>query len=43
MSLQYFETLREIGAGESTKYVLPLELTNLLKPFTNKIQDNLQK
>ena len=43
MSLQYFETLRDIGQGESTKYVIPLELTNLLKPFTKNLPDNLQK
>ena len=43
MSLQYFETLRDIGAGESTKYVIPLELTNLLKPFTKNLPENLQK
>ena len=38
MSLQYFETLKSIGQGESTKYIFPLEFTNLLKPFidTNK-------
>ena len=43
MSLQYFETLRDIGQGESTKYVIPLELTNLLKPFTKNLPENLQK
>ena len=38
MSLQYFETLKSIGQGESTKYIFPMEFTNLLKPFidTNK-------
>jgi len=30
MSLQYIEALKEIGDGESTKYVLPLELTKML-------------
>lgn len=33
MSLQYFETLKEVGASPSTKFVLPMELTNLLTPF----------
>jgi len=34
MSLQYFETLKALGAGPATKFVLPLEFTNLLRPFT---------
>ena len=31
MSLQYFETLKEIGNGASTKFIFPMEFTNLLK------------
>lgn len=30
MSLQYLETLKFLGAGPATKFVLPLELTSLL-------------
>lgn len=30
MSLQYLEALKELGASESTKFVLPLELINLV-------------
>lgn len=30
MSLQYLEALKELGASESTKFVLPIELVNLL-------------
>jgi regulator of protease activity HflC (stomatin/prohibitin superfamily) len=33
LSLQYFETLKELGSGASTKFILPMEFTNLLKPF----------
>ena len=33
MSLQYFETLKSIGQGDSTKYIFPMEFTSLLKPF----------
>jgi len=43
MSLQYFDTLKSIGQGESTKYIFPMEFTNLLKPFldsNNKNNDN---
>jgi regulator of protease activity HflC (stomatin/prohibitin superfamily) len=33
MSLQYLETLKALGLGPATKFVLPLEFTNLLRPF----------
>jgi regulator of protease activity HflC (stomatin/prohibitin superfamily) len=37
MSLQYLETLRHVGEGESTKIVLPLELTSLVRPFLDSV------
>jgi regulator of protease activity HflC (stomatin/prohibitin superfamily) len=33
MTLQYFDTLKAIGASPSTKYIFPLEFTNLLENF----------
>lgn len=33
MSLQYLEALKSLGAGASTKFVLPMEFTKLLQPF----------
>jgi regulator of protease activity HflC (stomatin/prohibitin superfamily) len=30
MTLQYVDALKELGAGESTKFILPLELTKML-------------
>ena len=33
ISLQYFETLKEMGKGSATKFVFPIEFTNLLGPF----------
>jgi regulator of protease activity HflC (stomatin/prohibitin superfamily) len=33
MSLQYLEALKAIGASESTKLLVPVELTTLLRPF----------
>ena len=33
MTLQYFETLKSIGAGASTKYIFPMEFTSLLTNF----------
>ena len=36
MTLQYFETLKSIGASPSTKYIFPMEFTSLLDNFLAK-------
>ncbi len=36
MTLQYFETLKELGAGPSTKYIFPMEFTSMLDNFLGK-------
>ena len=33
LSLQYFDTLKELGSSPSTKFIFPMEFTNLLSPF----------
>jgi regulator of protease activity HflC (stomatin/prohibitin superfamily) len=33
MTLQYFETLKTIGASPSTKYIFPMEFTSMLSNF----------
>jgi regulator of protease activity HflC (stomatin/prohibitin superfamily) len=33
MSLQYLETLKSLGASASTKLLVPMEFTSLLRPF----------
>ena len=33
MTLQYFDTLKAIGASPATKFIFPLEFVNVLKPF----------
>src|SRR5215216_3130061 len=33
MALQYLEALKALGAGSATKFVIPVEFTQLLKPF----------
>ena len=38
MALQYLETLKSIGASPSTKYVLPLEVTQLGEAFRGYLQ-----
>ncbi len=35
MTLQYLETLKQIGSSPSTKFVIPVELTNLLAGVVN--------
>src|SRR5512134_3430205 len=35
MSLQYLEALKQIGASPSTKFVIPMEFTNLLSGITD--------
>jgi regulator of protease activity HflC (stomatin/prohibitin superfamily) len=35
MSLQYLETLRELGKSDSTKFVIPMEFTSMLQPLLN--------
>ncbi|MBP7686578.1 MAG: SPFH/Band 7/PHB domain protein [Thermoflexales bacterium] len=39
MTLQYLEALKTIGSSPSTKYIFPMELTNLLKPIISMTQD----
>jgi regulator of protease activity HflC (stomatin/prohibitin superfamily) len=36
LTLQYFDTLRSLGASPSTKYIFPLEFTGLLSNFMGK-------
>jgi len=36
MTLQYFETLKDIGASPSTKYIFPMEFTSMLGNFLGK-------
>jgi len=33
MTLQYFDTLKSLGAGASTKYIFPMEFTSMLENF----------
>ncbi|HSO26573.1 MAG TPA: stomatin-like protein, partial [Anaerolineales bacterium] len=35
MTLQYFETLKELGASPSTKYIFPMEFTSMLSNFVS--------
>ena len=33
ITLKYFDTLKELGAGAATKYIFPLEFTSLMEDF----------
>lgn len=39
MTLQYFETLKSIGASPSTKYIFPMEFTSMLENFVKSRED----
>jgi regulator of protease activity HflC (stomatin/prohibitin superfamily) len=39
LNLKYLDTLREIGKGESTKYIFPLEFLNLLHPLSDALHE----
>ena len=36
MTLQYFETLKQIGSSPSTKYIFPMEFTSMLSNFMGR-------
>jgi hypothetical protein len=36
MSLQYLDALKELGAGSSTKFVIPMEFASLLRSVTGR-------
>lgn len=36
MTLQYFEALKKLGEGASTKYIFPMEFTGLMEDFLKK-------
>ncbi len=40
MSLQYLDTLKALGTSPATKFVFPMEFTNLLRPFTAYTGEN---
>ncbi len=39
MSLQYFETLKELGEGSATKFIFPMEFTSMLQSFVGRLGD----
>jgi regulator of protease activity HflC (stomatin/prohibitin superfamily) len=41
MALQYLEALKVLGAGAATKFVIPLEFTQLLKPISSLVEQGM--
>ncbi len=42
MTLQYFETLKSLGAGPSTKFIFPMEFTSLIKPLIGQTEESVK-
>jgi regulator of protease activity HflC (stomatin/prohibitin superfamily) len=42
MSLQYLDALKAMGAGASTKFIFPMEFTNLLRPLIGYASEAIQ-
>jgi regulator of protease activity HflC (stomatin/prohibitin superfamily) len=42
MLIQYFEALKQLGAKDSTKFVIPMEFTSLIEPIINKAKESLK-
>ncbi len=40
LSLQYLDTLKDVGGSPSTKFIFPMEFTSLLRPFSNLVAPN---
>ncbi len=38
MTIQYFETLKTIGEGASTKYIFPMEFNSMLRDFVDNLK-----
>jgi regulator of protease activity HflC (stomatin/prohibitin superfamily) len=43
MSLQYLEALKVLGTGPSTKFIFPMEFTNMLSQFLNSTKKSFEQ
>jgi regulator of protease activity HflC (stomatin/prohibitin superfamily) len=43
MMLQYFETLKQMGTGASTKFIFPMEFMSMLKPLVSLAEEAIRK
>ena len=42
MTLQYLDALKALGSGPATKFIIPLEFTQLLGPLGAMVQSGMQ-
>lgn len=38
MALQYLDMLKALGSGQSTKYIIPMEFTEMFRPFVDTLK-----
>ncbi|MEM0138925.1 MAG: SPFH domain-containing protein [Thermoplasmatales archaeon] len=38
MALQYLDMMKSLGSGQSTKYIIPMEFTEMFRPFVNTLK-----
>ena len=38
MALQYLDMMKGLGSSNSTKYIIPMEFTEMFKPFTETLR-----
>ncbi|MEM1613684.1 MAG: SPFH domain-containing protein, partial [Thermoplasmatales archaeon] len=38
MALQYLDMMKTLGSGQSTKYIIPMEFTEMFRPFVNTLK-----
>jgi len=43
MSLQYLEALKALGVSPSTKFIFPMEFTNMLSTFLDSTKKSFEK
>jgi len=43
MALQYLEALKSVGASPSTKFIFPMEFTNMLRPLIGMTEEAVKK
>jgi regulator of protease activity HflC (stomatin/prohibitin superfamily) len=41
MALQYLKALKALGAGSATKFVIPMEFTQLMRPFATYVEQGM--
>ena len=43
MALQYLDALKALGSGPATKFIIPLEFTQLIEPIGSMVRSGMAK